>query len=143
MKSNPKLSWNDNSGEFCAKSMWNAEKATQIHLNCCYYNFAISLPSQPFLGYHGHSEKRWQPRNGCDGRLIAKFLITTIQVNLCCLHHISLGFGIKFTWTVVIKNFAISLPSQPFLGIHLGFHIFFHYGLLGPHTIFYSWAVLD
>jgi len=34
-----------------------------------------------------HSEKRceilsWQPRNGCDGRLIAKILITTIQVIL-------------------------------------------------------------
>jgi len=25
---------------------------------------------------------RWQPRNGCDGRLIAKILRTTIQVNL-------------------------------------------------------------
>ena len=25
---------------------------------------------------------RWQPRNGCDGRLMAKILITTIQVNL-------------------------------------------------------------
>jgi len=25
---------------------------------------------------------RWQPRNGCDGRLMTKFLITTIQVNL-------------------------------------------------------------
>ena len=27
---------------------------------------------------------RWQPRNGFDGRLLAKNLITTIQVNLCC-----------------------------------------------------------
>ena len=26
--------------------------------------------------------QRWQPRNGCDGRLIARILITTIQVNL-------------------------------------------------------------
>jgi len=34
------------------------------------------------------------------------------------------------------KNFAISLPSQPFLGRHLGFHIFFHYGLFGPHSFF-------
>jgi len=25
---------------------------------------------------------RWWPRNGCDGRLIEKFLITTIRVNL-------------------------------------------------------------
>ena len=26
--------------------------------------------------------QRWQPRNGCDGRLMAKILITTIQANL-------------------------------------------------------------
>jgi len=32
---------------------------------------------------------------------------------------------------VVIKNFAISLPSQPFFGCHLQFHIFFHNGLFG------------
>ena len=30
---------------------------------------------------------RWQPRNGCDGRLIAKILIMTIQVNLCTIWH--------------------------------------------------------
>ena len=76
---------------------------------------------------------RWRPRNGCDGRLIAKFLITTIQVNLCCLLRISLRFGIKF---------VINLPSQPFLSCHLGSRIFFHNGLLGGSTLFfYSWAV--
>jgi len=32
---------------------------------------------------------------------------------------------------VVIKTFAISLPSQPFLGCHLGFHILFHNNGLG------------
>jgi len=26
--------------------------------------------------------QRWQPRNGCDGRLVAKNLITSIQVNM-------------------------------------------------------------
>ena len=26
--------------------------------------------------------KRWRPRNGCDGRLMVKILITTIQLNL-------------------------------------------------------------
>jgi len=86
---------------------------------------------------------RWWPRNGCDGRLMTKFLITTIQVNFCCLLHVSLGFGTKFTWIVVIKNFAISLPPQPFLGRHLGFHILFHNGLFGAAHCFYSWAVLD
>jgi len=40
---------------------------------------------------------RWQPRNGCDGRLIGKILLTTIQANFCCLLHVSLQFGTKFT----------------------------------------------
>jgi len=31
--------------------------------------------------------QKWQPRNGCDGRLMAKNLITTIQVWTCCLLH--------------------------------------------------------
>jgi len=35
-----------------------------------------------------------------------------------------------------IKNFAISLSSQPFLGHHLGFHIFFHNGLFGAAHFF-------
>ena len=47
-----------------------------------------------------------------------------------------LGFGTKFTGIVVIKIFAINLPSQPFLGRHLGFHIFFHFGLFGGCTLF-------
>jgi len=43
---------------------------------------------------------------------------------------------------VAIKIFAINLPSQPFLGCHLVFHIFFHNDLLGGRTLlFYSWAV--
>jgi len=32
-----------------------------------------------------------------------------------------------------IKIFAISLSSQPFLGRHFLFHIFFHNDLLGDH----------
>ena len=42
----------------------------------------------------------------------------------------------KNTWIFVIKIFAINLPLQPFLGRHLGFHIFFHNGLLGGCTLF-------
>jgi len=37
----------------------------------------------------------------------------------------------------------IKLSSQPFLGRHLGFHIFFsQWPSWGTHTFFYSWAVL-
>jgi len=88
----------------------------------------------------GHCEKNVKSKvaakNDCDRRLIAKILISTIQANLCCLLHVSLGFGTKFTWIVVIKIFSINLPPQPFLGRHLGFHIFFHNGLLWGSTLF-------
>jgi len=86
---------------------------------------------------------RWRPRNGCDSRLMAKSLITTIQVNLVPNPSEMWRRQPTFTWIVVIKKFAISLPSRPFLGHHLGFHIFFHNGLFGAAHFFYSWAVLD
>jgi len=47
----------------------------------------------------GHCKKRCEIQGGDQEMawLMAKFLITTIQVNLCCLLHVSLGFGTKFT----------------------------------------------
>ena len=40
----------------------------------------------------------------------------------------------KFTWVIVIKNFAIIRLPQPLLGRHLWFHNFFHAAFLhGPH----------
>ena len=33
-------------------------------------------------------------------------------------------------------SFTINLPSQPFLGCHLGFHIFFHRSLFEGSTLF-------
>ena len=47
-----------------------------------------------------------------------------------------LDLGTKFTWIVIIKSFTINLPSQPFLGRHLGFHIFFHHSLFEGRTLF-------
>jgi len=78
---------------------------------------------------------RWRPRNGWDGRLIAKILIMTIHVNLVLNPSETWRKQHKFTWIVVIKTFAINLPSQPFLGCHVGFHIFFHDGLFGGRTL--------
>ena len=109
----------------------------RLHLQCPYYIVLlycmISNQKQPSCKKRGQPPKkpgwkkmwiqRWQPRK--DGGLMAKILITTIQVNLCSLLQVSLGFSTKFTWIVVIKSFAINLPSQPFLGRHLWFHIFF------------------
>ena len=60
---------------------------------------------------------------------MVKILITTIQVNFC-------EAAQKFTLIVVIKIFTINLPSQPFLGRHLGFHIFFHHSLSEGRTLF-------
>ena len=66
----------------------------------------------------------------------------TIQVYLCVLFQVSLGLSTKFPWTVDIKIFAIDLPSQSFLGLHLWFHIFFYPCFLGLHSFFHSLAVL-
>jgi len=66
---------------------------------------------------------RWRP---CDGRNIAKILITTIEVNLVLNPSEAWRRQHKFTWIVVIKIFAINPPSQPFFGRHLGFHISFY-----------------
>jgi len=55
--------------------------------------------------------------------VVSKFLITTIQVNLCCLiprnQH-------KFTWIVLLKFCHQPMSSQPFLGHPLWFHNFSH-----------------
>ena len=48
----------------------------------------------------------------------------------------------KFVWIVAIKIFAINLPSQPFVGHHLGFHIFFTVAFLGVAHFFYNLAVV-
>ena len=81
---------------------------------------------------------KWHPRNGCKGRLKAKFLITTIQLNLCCLLHISLRFGTKFTWIVIIRILPlayhhITIISWPPLWI---LHLFSQQHSCEPHTVF-------
>ena len=53
-------------------------------------------------------KKLWNQRGGQEMAvmvysLMAKILITTIQVNLCCLIPASPGLSTKFTWIVVIK----------------------------------------
>ena len=70
-------------------------------------------------------------KNGCDSRLKAKILITTIQVNLCCLLHVSLWFGAKFPWIVVVKIFALAYHHSYFLATTLDFTSFFTTAFLG------------
>jgi len=58
---------------------------------------------------------RWRPGNGCDDRVMAKILAMTIQV------------------LILVKTWRKQLPSQPFLGHYLGFHIWPPWG---PHNFF-------
>jgi len=109
-----------------------ARLRVHAHKGMIYCTTIINLILKCAALKEGHYKKdaRWQPRNCCDSRQMVKFLIMTIQVNLCCILHISLGFGIKFTWNVIIKIFTISLSSQPFLVCHLGFLQWSSSGLL-------------
>jgi len=52
-----------------------------------------------------------QPRSGCDGRIMAKFLITTIQANFCCLLQASLGIG---TELLLLKILPLSYHHSHF-----------------------------
>ena len=88
-----------------------------------------------------HGEKRceiqrWRPRNGCDGRLMVKILITTVQVNLCCLlHKDSAPISPELS---LLKFLPLTyVPSQPFLGRHLWISHLFHHGLF-PLTYHHS-----
>ena len=83
---------------------------------------------------------KWQPRNGCDGRLKAKISITTIQVNLGCLLHVSLWFGTELS---LLKFLPLAYLHSHFLAPTLDFTSFFHNSIFGGCTLFYSWAVLD
>ena len=57
---------------------------------------------------------------------MVKLLITAIQVNLVVAQN---------SPELSLLNFLIIVPSQPFLGRHLGFHIFFHHSLFEGRTI--------
>jgi len=80
-------------------------------------------------------------RNGCDGRLIAWFLITTIRVHLCCFLYTPLGFGTKFTWIVVLKFLLLTYHRSHFLSATLDFTSLFTMAFLGGTYFLYSWAV--
>jgi len=69
----------------------------------------------------------------------------TIQANLCCILHVSLEFGTKFTWIVVIKIFAINLlyHHSHFLATTLDFTPFFTMVFLGATHFFTAGLFLD
>ena len=80
-------------------------------------------------------------RNGCNGVLITKILIITIQVNLCCLLHASLGFGTKFTWIIVIKFLLLIYHRSHFLATTWISLLFSQWPSWGLHSFFLQLAV--
>ena len=58
-----------------------------------------------------------------------------IQLNLCCLLHISVAIGTNSDEFSSLIFFAVNIPSQKFLSRHLEFHIFIHNCLLEGLTL--------
>jgi len=72
-------------------------------------------------------------KNGCDGRLTVKILITTIQVNFVPNCNETWKGNTNSAEFSVIKIFAISLPSEPFLAATLDFTSFSQWPLRAAH----------
>jgi len=71
---------------------------------------------------------------------MAKFLIMTIQVNLV----VKRGEGNTNSPELsLLKILPLAYHHSHFLVATLDFTSFFTMAFLGPHTFFYSWAVLD
>jgi len=86
---------------------------------------------------------RWRPRNGCDGRLMAKFLITTIQVNLVPNPSETRRRQHNSPELLLLKILPLAYHHSHFLAATLDFTSFSTMAFLGLHTFFYCWAVLD
>jgi len=87
-------------------------------------------------------KKGWNPswwlRNGCDVRLIARNLITTIRVNLVANPSEMWKRQHKFTW---ILSLLLTYHHSHFSAATLDFMSFFTMAFLGAAHFFYSWAV--
>ena len=79
---------------------------------------------------------RWRPRNGCDGRLMVKILIITIQVNFVKRHKNSPELSL-------LKFLPLTYHHSHFLAATLDFTSFFTIAFLRAAHFFYSLAVLD
>ena len=75
-------------------------------------------PKTPCNGEKKMRNPRWWLRNGYDGRLMAKILITTFQVNLCCL---LLGSGVTVIYVSPGNVFPAHMIS---LGIRVSPHTY-------------------
>ena len=73
-------------------------------------------------------------KNGCDGRLMVKILITTIQVNFGAQNSPKLS---------LLKFLPLTYHRSHFLAATLDFTSFFTIACLRAALFFYSLAVLD
>ena len=78
--------------------------------------------------------------HGCDGRLIEKKLMTTIQVKFCCLPHISLGLGTELS---LLKFLPLASHHSHFIAATLDFTCFSQQGSRGGGGahFFYSYRL--
>ena len=84
---------------------------------------------------------RWRPRNGWDGRLIAKILIKKFRqicVSFSTFHYDSAPNSLELS---LLKFLLLAYRHSHFLAAIFDLTSFFHNGLLGGCTLFYSWAV--
>jgi len=82
-------------------------------------------------------------KNGCDGRPIAKILITTTQVNLVPNHSETWRGNTNSAELALLKILLLAYHHSHILGRHLGFHIFSQWPSWGPHTFFTTGLFMD
>ena len=79
----------------------------------------------------------WRPRNGCDGRLVGKKLIMTIQVNLVQNPSEKLGGGNTNSPELpLLKFLPLTYHHSHFLAATFDFTTFFTLVFMGGHTLF-------
>ena len=82
---------------------------------------------------------RWRPRNGCDGRLMVKILITTIQVNLVPLGKLAQNSP----ELSLLKFLPLTYHHNHFLAATLDFTSFFTIAFSRAALLFFTaWLFL-
>jgi len=80
-------------------------------------------------------------KNDCDGRLIAKILITTIQVNLVPKHSETWRGNTNSTEFLLLKFLLLAYHHSHFWLPPWISHLFSQLPFLGAAHFFYSWDV--
>ena len=82
--------------------------------------------------------QRWRPRSGCDGRILAKFLIIAIQLNLVPIPR---GANTNLPELLLLKILPLSYHHSLFWATTFDFTTFFILPFLHRPHLFYSLAV--